>query len=208
MPDNAMLDVSMLVHRDSLHQLIGLASAGALENIVLPSALVRMAESPQRMFTRMSQFLDLGRQDTDRYAFERFFPQLLDQVQTYPAESSYEDTVFRNLAEAIQDEDVALLLYQEYEFVTTQSWLFAKVRAGLDRLINAGASALHVSKRQFEMVTRRALKKPEGPLSPNDRVRAAAKWVAVGGTPVWALIEPISGAIGTAIGGFFLLYDP
>ena len=42
----------------------------------------------------------------------------------------------------------------------------------------------------------------------NDRVRAIAKWVAVGGGAAAGIIGPVVGALDAATGGMFLLCDP
>lgn len=45
MTDRIMIDASMVLHRDSLNQLLGLSKAGALGHIVISDAFVRMIEA-------------------------------------------------------------------------------------------------------------------------------------------------------------------
>jgi hypothetical protein len=46
------------------------------------------------------------------------------------------------------------------------------------------------------------------PLTPSNRVRAAAKWIAVGGPTILGVVQPILGAVASATSGYFLLFDP
>jgi hypothetical protein len=76
-------------------------------------------------------------------------------------------------------------------------------------MVEAGGKAIQVSQRFFDLLVRHALKKkPDEPLTPSNRVRAAAKWIAVGGPAILGVIEPISGAVASATSGYFLLFDP
>ena len=208
MPDRAMLDVSMLLHRDSLNHLAGLAAAGGLENLVIANSLARMAQQPDELVSRMRPFLGMRRRDIDIAAIRRLVPALVDGVSRFSAAETDRPLVTQEFALAGRDMVVAEVLYEEWLFLTSQSWLFAKLRATFDRMIDAGAGALQMSRAQFEKLVRRTIKKPAGPLSPNDKALAAAKWFAVSGPAVWALLEPISGTAGTVLSSFFLLCDP
>jgi len=74
--------------------------------------------------------------------------------------------------------------------------------------LEAGGTALYASKQAFEMAARNTIKKPEGELSPNDKLKATAKWVAVCGSVLADFLIPIPGAILNAASGLFLLCDP
>jgi hypothetical protein len=207
-PDRAMLDVSMILHRDSLNHLLGLAGAGGLENLVIANSLVRLAEQPDEFVARMTPFLGMRRRDTDLVALRRLLPIIIGGISRFSAAETDRPSVPPAFALAGRDMAVSEVLYEEWLFLTTQSWLFAKLRTTFDRMIDAGAVALQMSRAQFEKVVRRTIKKSTGPLSPNDKALAAAKWLAVSGPPVWAVLEPISGTAGTVLSGIFLLCDP
>ena len=124
-------------------------------------------------------------------------------------EGKIEESVLSVMRERTRDELVAHILYEEWAFLTSQSWIFSKARKALDEMVEAGATAIHTSSGQFDRLVRKTLKKRQDePLTPNERARAAAKWVAVGGPSVWSVFEPISGAALSAAGGYFLLCDP
>lgn len=45
-----------------------------------------------------------------------------------------------------EDEWVTQVMVEEWEFLMTHSWLFAKTRAIYDRIVNAGGKAFYVTK--------------------------------------------------------------
>jgi hypothetical protein len=101
------------------------------------------------------------------------------------------------------------LVFEEWYFMTSESWIFSKTRKAFDAMVEVGGSALQLTSRVFDRVVRRTLRKGENePQTPGKRVKALAKWVAVGGPAILNLVEPISAAVATAASGYFILLDP
>jgi len=108
-----------------------------------------------------------------------------------------------------ESEWITQIVFEEWGFLTTQSWLLAKVRKPFDHMIEAGATAIEISKKTMEKAIRTTVKKdPTLDLSFKDKAVAVAKWVAVGGSSASSLIEPVTGAVISFAAGMFLLYDP
>lgn len=209
MSDRAIIDASMLLHRDSLNHLKGLALAGGLENLVISDALVRLAADEQMLVRVMGRYLGITRGLLDLDSLRQLLPLLEEQVPRYSREADYQHPIYQNLIDRIGNEWITQVLFEEWEFLISNSWLFAKLRKSIDDLIEAGASAFQTSKEKFDRITRRLLnKQSQEPLSPNDKVMATAKWIAIGGPPIVGAFEPISGSVLTSLGGVFILADP
>jgi hypothetical protein len=241
MAEEAMLDVSMIAHPGSLRKLVALASIkpDALSGLRVSATFIERVSSDKdnpdlvrqigRYFSVPPRLIDLNRirEFIESSPFREF-------VQPYRPEGGPRTQEYRRrLLEDVRENDAWAyeIVVEEWEFLTTHSWLFGKTRAIYDRMINAGANALYVTKENLEQaidavgdgiqhfghgilrgsdrVVRRTLKKgPHYEVSPNDRVRTVAKWVAVGGGAATALINPVAGVLGASAGGMFLLYDP
>jgi hypothetical protein len=219
MADRAMLESSMLLHRDSANYLLALARTGPLGVVVSERVLEMMADSESDgVVRRLAAQLDIPPNAVDFTVVRQLARELREVVETYrlPPESerfTWHDgdaRLFqRALMDSTQDEVVAQIIFDEWYFLTFESWLFSKTRRAFDKMVEAGATAIHVSGRQFDRVVRGTLKKgPDEPLTPGNRVRAAAKWIAASGPPILSLFEPISGAGLSAAGSSFLLMDP
>lgn len=117
--------------------------------------------------------------------------------------------LYEHLDTQVADNVVARVMFEEYTFLTSQSWLFSKMRKAFDAMVEAGATAVNKSLQEFERITRKMLNKREGePLSPNDKAKAAAKWIAVGGLPFLAVAAPwVAAGVGVA-GNVFMVSDP
>jgi hypothetical protein len=187
MAEQAIIEASMILHRDSLNQLRALANARALENIVVSDAFVRMADDVDMLIRILGKHLEIPAPLIDPDGIRDFLPILRDSVPRYRRRESHEHIVYQGLIERTGNEWITQIFFEEWEFLTSQSWLFAKIRKALDDMVEAGQGAVQMSQRKFEEMTRRLLNKPATePLTPNDKVKAAAKWIAVGGAPIWA----------------------
>jgi len=213
MKDKLMIDISMLLHRDSLNQLIALSNANMLGEFVISE-------------TFMNYFLE----DNNFYRLRRLAPQIgvplemvepaslyeflqilknQDSVTYYRNQEDKEIRFYQNLAALTGNELIARIFFDEYGFLISHSWLVSKSRKIYDTVIDAGAYSLQMSKHAFERVVRITLRKNNNdPLSPNDLIRAAGKWVAVSGGAVTNLITPAAGVVINLVTGMFLLYDP
>ncbi len=218
MKERIMIDASMVLHRDSLNQLIGLSKADALGQIVISDAFIRMIEASfeddKRMnsplFSILSRHFEIEDYLMDQEAVRDFLfsEKHARSIVRYTKENSYKHEVYQNLIHQTGNEWITQILFEEWEFLTTHSWLIAKLRTAFDKMVEAGGTAVYISRQAFETAVRRTIKKPEGELSPNDKLRATAKWVAVGGSVLAGVVTPLPGAVLSAASGFFLLCDP
>lgn len=218
MADRTMIDASMVLHRDSLNQLIGLSKAGALGQIVISDAFVRMIEDSYEddrnfrnaLFSILSRHFEVEEYLIDKEGIREFLfsERYSENIVRYRKTNSYKHQVYQNLINQTGNEWITQILFEEWEFLTTNSWLIAKLRTAFDKIVEAGGTAIYISKQAFEIAVRKSIKKPEGELSPNDKLKATAKWVAVGGSVLSDFVAPVSGAILNAASGMFLLCDP
>jgi hypothetical protein len=217
MPDRVMLEASMLLNRDSTNYVRGASATGSM-NIVVSSRLLQIAASePQFLEDSLSPFLGIRRRDVDLSFVRQLANSGWRGVESYRIpqdvlKSSFDGELrlFREiLTEYVGDDLIAEILFEEWVFLTSNSWLFSKTHKAFEAMAEAGGTVVHVSQRVFQQVIRRTLKLNEAePLTPCDSVRAAAKWVAVGGPPVVALLNPLAGAIAASVTGCILLMDP
>jgi len=242
MTEEAMLDVSLIAHPQSLRKLMELAyrDPDALSGLRVSATFVErlLHESPDdaEIVRQISRYFGVARRAIDLRRIRAFLRSKAVQnaLRPYRSErSDYSQNLRVRLLENISERDAWAyeIVLEEWEFLTTHSWLFAKTRKIYDRMVNAGANALYVTRERLEQavvaaregiqdtgrsivrssdrVVRRTLKKhARHKVSPNDRVRTIAKWVAVGGGAAAGIINPVVGAAGAAAGGIFLLYDP
>lgn len=131
-----------------------------------------------------------------------------EHIVRYSKTNSYKHQVYQNLLYQTGNEWIPQILFEEWEFLITNSWLISKVRFAYDKIVESSGTAISISKHTFEVVVRRTLKKAEGDLSPNDKLKATAKWIAVGGSALADFVLPVPGAILNTASGIFLLCDP
>jgi hypothetical protein len=216
MPDRAMIEASMLLHRDSANYLLALARTTSLDVVVSGRLLDAVTSEPESAVSRLAPRLDVPPFLLDLAVTKQLANELRDSVETYRVSSDsptwYDGGArfFRDvLVEFTGDELTSEILYEEWLFLSSDSWLFSKTRRAFEAMIEAGGTAFEMSRRAFDQLVRKTLKKANGePLTPGNRVRAAAKWIAVGGPPIIGVIEPISAAIASGASGYFLLVDP
>lgn len=208
--DRAMLEASMILHRDSANMLLGLALTGSLENLVVSETFIRLAAGPDLAISRFAHYLEIPVALVDQETTQRLARTLQEiGLVSYGEGLELESSTYERLKSQVRDEFVAKVLFEEYTFLTSQSWLFCKMRTALDAMVEAGATAVHKSRSEFERITRKMLGKKEGEsLSPNDKAKAAAKWIAVAGIPFLAVAAPWIGAGVGIAGNVFMLSDP
>ncbi len=242
MTDEAILDVSMIAHSNSLRKLMALASiqpeflSGLRVSAAFVDRLSGDLENSDELVRQISLHFAVSRRLIDVKQMQEFIQSqpFREFVQPYKSEGGPRtDEYRRRLLEDVSERDAwaYMIMVEEWEFLTTHSWLFAKTRAIVDHMINSGAEAIYVTKEKLEQaiehvrervfdagksiirgsdhLVRRTLKQgPRHEVSPNDRVRTVAKWVAVGGSAASALVNPVVGVLGGSVAGMFLLYDP
>ncbi len=104
------------------------------------------------------------------------------------------------------------ILLEEWSFLVGQSWIAARTKKAFAAFKRAGAVVVDFSGQKVDSIVSRTLRhgRLPGPatLTHLGRIRAAAKWIAVGGSPVAGLIDPIIAVVASAGTGVFLLFDP
>jgi hypothetical protein len=117
------------------------------------------------------------------------------------------------LRDAMPDDPVYVhVLYEEWGFLTSESWIASRTKRTFQAFKRAGAIAVEFPREAFDAAARRTPHvvpaNVQGPLTRNQRLRAVTKWVAAGGV-IWAgLLNPILGMAAGSAAGIFALYDP
>jgi hypothetical protein len=208
MPQQLMLDPSLLLSSRTF----GLVSQGwqrkELDGTILPPSFGAAAIRGE--LSRRSLNFFGGRDPSDPREVAAFVERsgLLEGIK--PERRELPDDFVRHLADAARDDLLLSILIEEWTFLTSRSWIASRLRRPFTAFLQGGAVAVEWGGKRLDEVTARTLKIPvnEMPvaLTRGQRVRAAAKWIAVGGSSVSALIHPIAAAVvSTATGVFFLL---
>jgi hypothetical protein len=237
MAERAMLDVSMLAHRGTLQRIFRLArqKPEALAGLCISQAFFALVEkrggSDRDLIKRISRYFMLPPSMIDLKLMRAFFKTRgFKYLEKYSSEREKIRSEYQ-VGQVIEDSEIARVVMEEWQFLMTHSWLFAKTRAIYEHIINAGGKAIYTTKQKLgkaiestkqaaqgaikstqeiaDRLINRTLKKPAGnELSPNDRVCAMGKWIAVGGAGATSLMLPLLGAAVGVAAGMFLLYDP
>jgi hypothetical protein len=119
-------------------------------------------------------------------------------------EREYE-SFYGALGEAVNQQVVQDILFDEWFFLTHDSWLLSRIKAPFQAMVKASEMGIEL----LNPIVRQTLKEDSAyVLSTIDRLRALSKWIAVGGPPVAWLLNPIAGALASGVAGGFLLIDP
>lgn len=103
------------------------------------------------------------------------------------------------------------ILFEEWVFLQTHSVVAARIKKTFNTFIDAGAACLQFSDRIFNKVIARTLKKKNNEaINVQEKLRALAKWFAVGSTSVASLYSDSSIVkLGISLAsGYFILFDP
>lgn len=213
MSEKVMLEASMLLHRDSANYLLAIVGVGPLDVVVSERVLEIVGFEAESTVFRLASRLGISPQDVDLRIVRQLARELRHTVPTYRSDTYSDDDIswrsYRHLFDWTHDELVTHIILEEFQFLVSESWIFSKTRQAFDAMVEAGGNAIQMSRRGFDRAVRRTLKKgSDEPLSSGSRVKAAAKWIAVGGPAIIGVVEPISGAVASAAAGYFLLVDP
>ena len=136
-------------------------------------------------------------------------------VQGYQAFVTQEErnySIRSNLLQEFGESRILDSLWEEWTFLQQESWIASRSRKVFRRFIKSGAIALETGRDAFDGLAAKTLKLPKKKmpmaLTSRQRLRATAKWVAVGGSSVTALFEPVIGLLGSLAANYFLLMDP
>jgi hypothetical protein len=208
MPDAFILDPSMFLHKRTLALLSEFVCHG-FPIFVPNSFLVAIDE-----MDHPEEILGFFVPEQDMVSVEEavsFVRKNRKSFEGYRCKSEHGEFA-KQLAMQIENPRIREIILEEWEFMNTHSLIFSRIRKAMDAMVNAGAAALTVSKKAAEKLIRKTLKLPDdASISTNETLRAACKWVALGGPSIWQIIEPVSGAalvVATGAAGVFLQYDP
>jgi hypothetical protein len=110
-----------------------------------------------------------------------------------------------------ENPEVARVLADEWAFLQAHSIVGSRIKKPFNVFIRGGAVAIEGGMRhlqQLEMRTLRLHPDTHAELSVLQHLRVVAKWLAAGGAPASALVEPLLGVAASAGAGWFLLLDP
>lgn len=218
MSHKAMLEASMLIHRDSANYLLGLARNEFIDVSISSFLLDIAAKEPESLVHSMSPILGISQTEIHIPSIRLLANELIEKAHTYQHPLEWENSVWYDgtnrlfyevLKENMRNDIATRVIFDEWCFLNQNSWIFAKTRQAFDVMIEAGGKAFQVSRNYFDRMVRRTLKKDEDDiLTVGNKIRAITKWVAVGGPSFLSLTEPVSGAIFSSVSGVFLLADP
>ena len=103
------------------------------------------------------------------------------------------------------------ILFEEWVFLQTHSVVAARIKRTFNTFIDAGAACLQFSNRIFNKVIAKTLKKKDNEvINVQEKLRALAKWFAVGSAPVASLYSNSNIVkLGISLAsGYFILFDP
>ncbi len=107
--------------------------------------------------------------------------------------------------------EVGRVLAEEWAFLQGRSIVGSRIKKPFNTFVRGGAVAVEGGRRRFHQLETRTLRLDpvaNAELRPMQHLRAVAKWIAAGGAPASALIEPLLGVAASAGAGWFLLLDP
>lgn len=202
-----MLDPSMLIDARALSVLEG---ENGLDEIYVSDSFVSALKDPDRSSELWAYFGSpkASRPDDvvdfiDRFGLRRF------ESSSVNSDFAYRESRRVDLAGS---EIVSGVLYEEWLFLTGNSWIGSKSKKSFNALRKAGMVAIDFGRTKLDSALLRTLRQnnvdPPAVLDRRQRLRASMKWVAVGGPPVAGLLEPLVGMLGGVTAGFFLLFDP
>lgn len=216
-----MLDPSLLLSLRTLPVITELARRGELRGAVIPRIFFEFV-GEQSLNQDVLRFFGGSSAEGEYGRLADILPQIRE-LREYLSPSASEPEVagteiLLNIRRQTRSERVAAILGEEWAFLTAHSWIASRLKRPFSAFVRAGAFAVEGSRDSFDRLVARTLKK-HGPLPPGgfpagDRLRAVAKWVAVGGmsaVPLFAgILAPVvlgEVAMGAAF-RYFLLFDP
>jgi hypothetical protein len=220
---SAMIEVSMLLHRESLWELRRLLRHDRIEQgIAVSASFVELARSHPAMLAELARLFDVPVGDAIRDSDVEMLRPLLERLDPHsyrkvgPAGEPRQEGVVEGLQTSNLDRRVVAILIDEWDYLIGLSWLFSKTRSAFDKFVRAGANAIETGQQWFERHARSRLKiPPDKSITPAHEVRLAAKWIAVGGqslSTILAVTAPvdfgITGATISAGANLFLYFDP
>lgn len=213
MAERVMLDPSLFTSFRTLRIIRTAIEAGELENAFVPASFLAALQRSAFSEHALAYFGASRNEIRDLRNIPQFLPELFSLAQ-HEASPVQPTTEFqRELLALARDFDIFQILNEEWAFLNSESWIAARTKRSFASFIRAGAVGVEAGRKVFNKTLAKTLKvSPENVptlLSPKQKVRAAMKWIAVGGSSASALLHnPLSGVLVNAALGYFLLFDP
>lgn len=214
MAEALLLDPSLFLSRSSFPIVLEALKNGELKGARIPYGFAIALRDGNLSDSVVRFFADSREPFSAKEIMTRILNEGLELPESYqPKSPRFEGTEFdTRLSEFVGDKIVRQILMEEWEFLTSQSWIAAKIRRAYNAFLKGGAAAIEWGTNKFDYLAEKTLKippekLPDG-LKPKQRFRAAAKWVAVGGSSASALFVPPAAAATLAVAGYFMLFDP
>lgn len=212
MPEQLMLDPSLFVSRRGIGAIESAWRLGELENVALPASFA-FALREGSISERALRFFGARADLPDLLPMSKSLASEMRLREYEPKPENLKGLLLHERLGAIaKDTLVFEVLAQEWQFLNSESWIASRIKKPFSAFVRAGGVAIEWGRRAFDRSAAKVLKIPprEMPraLASRQRLRAVSKWIAVGGPVVLSLVEPISAAVGSAVAGYFLLFDP
>jgi hypothetical protein len=217
MAERLMLDPSLLLSGRTFAIAQAAWQAGQLEGVVLPASFVgaivegRLSLQTLRFFRSTLERHE--RVVPDPVTLARFVRQTEVFGSDGTSERPFSDTAFsHHLRSVARDSLVYQILAEEWQFMTSSSWIASRIKRPFSAFVASGAVAVEWGAKMFDHAAAKVLKIPAadmpGPLAIGQRLRFLSKWIAVSGLGVLPLMQPIVATVSGLVAGYFLLFDP
>lgn len=122
------------------------------------------------------------------------------------------DYFYRQLKQEVRRENISSILFEEWVFLQEQSVILSRIKKPFTYFVRCGVAVIEIGRKTFQLAIKRTLKKNiDEDITNIEKLRAIAKWIAIGGPNIISginLIDPIVERIIYAGAGFFILIDP
>ncbi|WP_456468016.1 hypothetical protein [Archaeoglobus sp.] len=207
-----MIDPSLLVSESKFEEILEWVKQPSLdmaaEKYYVPASFVEVLYEVEPNFEVISYFKDGAKVIDLRYLRERLekekkleqFKLMRDHLEKY-------STFFEFLLINTKNDKIARILLEEWVFLQEKSLAISRIKKPFKEFVKAGAVCIEFGKRTLDYAVSRTVKKESDLLTTVDRLRAVAKWIAVGGPQILPLVDPLTKLVGLST-SFFLLFDP
>jgi len=221
MQNNILIDPSLLVSEIKLNKLLKLVSGDmAVERYYVPASFLKVLYEFElkpnfeviSYFKDREKFIDLHYLPELRYRLERFEGEgKLKKFELKNGQMEEEKYInfFESLKNNTKNDKIARILLEEWVFLQEKSLVISRIKKPFKEFVKAGAICIcfEFARRTFDYAASRTVKKDRDLLTSVDRLRAVAKWVAVGSSGILLPDGFPKNLINVGV-GFFLLFDP
>jgi hypothetical protein len=210
--ENVLIEPSLLVDERTLNKVTDYLHQyrfGERYKFFIPSKFVYLLSDAERNVKNILFFANSARMVDLKELKALLEKEVIAKFEIQPRDREKHSIFYENLLAETQNEVITEILFEEWIFLQEKSWIISRLKKPFVCFVKAGSASLELGKRALDRAVRKTLKKPAESIITNaERLRALAKWIAVGGSPVLTIFNPIVGAIGGVATGYFLLIDP